>query len=78
MSNRFCDGCNRLRLTADGRIRACLPADDEVDVRAILRSGGCDAAIAESSRAAVLMKPEIGVYNFTGNNRLRSMVQIGG
>jgi cyclic pyranopterin phosphate synthase len=78
MSNRFCDGCNRLRLTADGKIRACLPADDEVDIRDILRTTGSDADIEQSLRHAVLMKPEVGVYNFEEQGRERSMVQIGG
>lgn len=78
MSNRFCDGCNRLRLTADGKIRACLPADDEVDVRSVLRTGGSDTDIEQSLRHAVLMKPEVGVYNFEEQGRERSMVQIGG
>jgi cyclic pyranopterin phosphate synthase len=78
MSNRFCDGCNRLRLTADGKIRACLPADDEVDIRSVLRSDCCDADIEQCLRDAVLMKPEIGVYNFEEQGRQRSMVQIGG
>jgi len=78
MSNRFCDGCNRLRLTADGKIRACLPADDEEDVRAVMRSGGSDKDIAACFRHTVLMKPEIGVYNFEEQGRARSMIQIGG
>jgi len=78
MSNRFCDGCNRLRLTADGKIRACLPADDEEDARAVMRGGGSDEDIAASFRRAVLMKPEVGVYNFEEQGRARSMIQIGG
>lgn len=78
MSNRFCEGCNRLRLTADGKLRACLPADQEVDVRALLRSGGTDEDIASMFHRAVLMKPEIGIYNFNASGRGRSMVQIGG
>jgi cyclic pyranopterin phosphate synthase len=78
MSNRFCDGCNRLRLTADGKIRACLPADDEVDIRTILRADCSDADIEQCLRDVVLMKPEVGVYNFEEQGRQRSMVQIGG
>ncbi len=78
MSNRFCDGCNRLRLTADGKIRACLPADDEEDVRTVIRGGGTDEDVAACFHRAVLMKPEIGVYNFSEYGRGRSMVQIGG
>jgi len=78
MSNRFCDGCNRLRLTADGKLRACLPAEDEVDIRAVLRVDCSDADIEQCLRDAVLMKPEVGVYNFEEQGRQRSMVQIGG
>jgi len=78
MSNRFCDGCNRLRLTADGKIRACLPADDEVDVRKVLRNGGSDNDVAGCFRRAVLTKPEVGIYNFEEHGRARSMIQIGG
>ncbi|MES0371180.1 MAG: GTP 3',8-cyclase MoaA [Mariprofundaceae bacterium] len=78
MSNRFCDGCNRLRLTADGKIRPCLPADDEIDLRSVLRTGCSDAELEQCLRDAVLMKPEVGIYNFETNGRKRSMVQIGG
>jgi cyclic pyranopterin phosphate synthase len=78
MSNRFCDGCNRLRLTADGNIRACLPADEEVDIRTVLRKGCSDEDLEKCLREAVLMKPEVGVYNFEEQGRARSMIQIGG
>ena len=44
----FCGACDRLRLTADGQLRACLFARTETDVRAIVRAGGDDRAIAES------------------------------
>ena len=36
MSDHFCSDCNRLRLTADGRLRNCLFSDEEVDVRPFL------------------------------------------
>jgi len=78
MSNRFCDGCNRVRLTADGKIRACLPSDDEKDVRAVIRGGGSDEDIAACFRRAAWTKKEIGVYNFEEQGRARSMIQIGG
>ncbi len=39
MSDHFCADCNRLRLTADGRLKNCLFSNDEVDVHAALRSG---------------------------------------
>jgi cyclic pyranopterin phosphate synthase len=39
VSEPFCEGCNRLRLTADGRLRLCLLRDDEVDLLTPLRAG---------------------------------------
>ncbi len=42
ISRHFCHSCNRLRLTADGHLRACLLSDDEVDLKTPLRMGGND------------------------------------
>lgn len=39
VSSHFCGTCNRLRLTADGRLRSCLFSDQEVDLKPLLRSG---------------------------------------
>lgn len=49
----FCGDCDRVRLTADGQIRNCLFAREESDLRALLRSGADDAAIAERWVAAM-------------------------
>lgn len=46
ISRPFCASCNRVRLTADGRLRNCLFAHGEADVRALLRGGAPDEAIA--------------------------------
>lgn len=43
LSDNFCASCNRMRLTAQGRIYMCLGQDDHVDLRAALRSGGAEA-----------------------------------
>jgi len=56
LTANFCDGCNRMRLTAEGKLFMCLGQDDRVDLRAALRHGGTaalDAAIDEALR----MKP---------------------
>lgn len=45
-SRHFCGDCNRLRLTADGKLRPCLFSDREFDVRAALRTGGEEAVYA--------------------------------
>lgn len=46
VSRPFCLNCNRLRLTADGKLRYCLFAIEEDDVKTLLRSGASDDAIA--------------------------------
>ena len=53
LTRNFCDGCNRVRLTASGRLYMCLGQDDRVDLRAALREGGpgaLDAALDEAMR----------------------------
>jgi len=58
VSRKFCSDCNRLRVTADGRLRNCLFGRETMDLRAILRGGKGDEAVAELLRAAVRAKPE--------------------
>jgi cyclic pyranopterin phosphate synthase len=53
LTHNFCDGCNRLRITVDGRLTMCLGHEDHVDLKAALRTGGraaLDAAIDEALR----------------------------
>ncbi|WP_231604560.1 GTP 3',8-cyclase MoaA [Crateriforma conspicua] len=52
----FCQACNRIRLTADGKIRNCLFGDDSGDVRSLLRSGANDQAIADLLKSAMAAK----------------------
>ncbi|MEV7276271.1 GTP 3',8-cyclase MoaA [Streptomyces sp. NPDC093111] len=49
----FCRACDRTRLTADGQVRTCLFATEETDLRATLRSGAPDEAVAEIWRKAM-------------------------
>ncbi|HKZ14052.1 MAG TPA: GTP 3',8-cyclase MoaA [Solirubrobacterales bacterium] len=56
VSEPFCADCNRLRLTADGKLRTCLFSLHETDLRAPLRAGADDAELAEIVRAAVWRK----------------------
>ncbi|HEX6231446.1 MAG TPA: GTP 3',8-cyclase MoaA [Actinomycetota bacterium] len=49
----FCETCNRVRLTADGQLRACLFSLDETDLRSVLRGGGGDAELERVVRDAV-------------------------
>ena len=53
LTANFCDGCNRVRLTTEGKLYACLGHDDQVDLKVALREGGIaglDAAIDEALR----------------------------
>lgn len=56
VSKPFCLNCNRIRLTADGKLRYCLFAIDEMDVRGILRSGGTDDELERVLRENVSAK----------------------
>jgi len=58
VSRPFCKSCNRLRLTCDGKLRNCLFALDEVDVKPLLRAAPDDAALARVIRANVMAKWE--------------------
>jgi cyclic pyranopterin phosphate synthase len=57
VSDPFCATCNRMRLTADGRLHLCLLRDDEVDLRAALRAGASVEQIEQLVRHAVHVKP---------------------
>jgi cyclic pyranopterin phosphate synthase len=75
----FCDTCDRVRLTAEGQLRACLFSVDEVDLRALVREGGSDDDLAEAVAGCVAGKwagPMIGQVTFVRPRR--SMSQIGG
>jgi len=52
----FCLNCNRIRLTSDGKLRYCLFAIEETDVKGLLRSGAPDEEIAATIRATVQKK----------------------
>ncbi len=46
----FCDACDRIRLTADGQLRSCLFAVDEIDLRDLVRGGAPDDELAAAIR----------------------------
>jgi cyclic pyranopterin phosphate synthase len=56
VSEPFCGDCNRIRLTADGKLRTCLFSLNETDLRAPLREGASDGDLEEIVRAAVWRK----------------------
>ena len=79
VSEAFCDACDRIRLTADGKFRNCLFAIDEYDVRKLLRENAGDEKIIELFSHAVKQKwagHQIGKSVFIRPSK--SMSQIGG
>lgn len=79
ISDRFCQFCNRMRLTADGRLKPCLLSDAEFDIKQALRSEASDERIAELMMEAIMQKP-VG-HNLTSSCQdsfHRRMCQIGG
>ena len=79
VSEPFCGDCNRIRLTADGKLRTCLFSLNETDLRGPMRDGESDEAIEEIIRAAVWkkeLKHHVGEPGFI--QPARSMSAIGG
>ncbi|MDH3360676.1 MAG: GTP 3',8-cyclase MoaA, partial [Desulfobulbaceae bacterium] len=58
ISHHFCDKCNRLRLTSEGKLRSCLLTDKETDIKSIIRDGGSDTDIKNALLQTILNKPK--------------------
>ena len=79
VSEPFCDHCNRVRITSDGKLRACLFSLEETDLKALLRNGAGEDVIAEAIQKTVWGKQEGHLINQPGFIRPeRTMSQIGG
>ncbi len=74
ISCKFCDACNRVRLTSRGKLKLCLHSDDEIDLREVLRSGG---DLKQVIRDSILKKPEEHHLE-EGQFIKRNMNEIGG
>lgn len=77
MTHHFCADCNRLRMTADGKIRPCLFSETEIDLRTPMRRGLPDEEIQRLLRIAVEIKPE-GKSILGRQEGCRPMSRIGG
>jgi cyclic pyranopterin phosphate synthase len=79
LSHDYCERCNRVRLTADGRLRLCLFGDYEIDLRGPLRSGASTEEIAGMLRSSMLIKPERHHLRLgEPSSRMRAFSEIGG
>ena len=79
LSHDYCERCNRVRLTANGRLRLCLFGDHEIDLRTPLRAGASEPEIADLLRSAMLIKPERHHLRLgEAASRMRAFSEIGG
>lgn len=79
ISSHFCSKCNRLRMTADGKLRPCLFSDEEVDIRKALRRGDSDKELTELLHLAIFNKPKgHTVAKPLTRKCAREMIKIGG
>jgi cyclic pyranopterin phosphate synthase len=78
ISEHFCDSCNRLRLTSDGKLRLCLMRDDEIDLKSIIR-GDNPEKLREAIRIALERKSMVnGIEALKSIGCDRKMFTIGG
>lgn len=80
MSHKFCSGCNRLRLTSDGSLKACLHSGIKVDLRGPIRSGAGKSELIGLIKSAAGLKPkehELDKKDISNGYEF-SMCQIGG
>jgi cyclic pyranopterin phosphate synthase len=78
VSQHFCFNCNRLRLTAEGKLRPCLLSDQEVDLRQPLRSGASAEKLKQVITEAIQTKPKAHQLAQGRASKNRLMSQVGG
>jgi cyclic pyranopterin phosphate synthase len=81
VSHHFCHLCNRLRLTADGKLRACLLSDEEIDLKTPLRAGCTDGLLQDLITGAIAGKPrkhEVHIDELSLRKCVKNMSAIGG
>jgi len=78
MTENFCDGCNRVRIGADGALRSCLGGRDRLPLLDLVRAGASDAELAAAVRAALAGKGERHGMGEPGGPPLLPMAGTGG
>ena len=58
ISHKFCGGCNRVRMTADGFLKPCLQYETGMDLRTLLRDGASDAELKAQIEMTITQKPK--------------------
>ena len=81
ISHKFCSGCNRVRMTADGFLKPCLQYETGMDLRTMLRDGVSDAELKAQIEMTITQKPKchhFGEINEPEQTEHRGMSEIGG
>ena len=79
LSHDYCERCNRVRLSADGRLRLCLFGDQHIDLRTPVRSGASREDLMAIFRGSMLIKPERHHLRLgEQSSRMRAFSEIGG
>jgi GTP 3',8-cyclase len=78
VTEHFCIECNRLRLTADGKLRLCLLHEDEIDLREPLRNGASMEELKKIIADGIAQKPKGHNLGEEGNHKGRPFSQVGG
>jgi cyclic pyranopterin phosphate synthase len=78
VTEHFCFQCNRLRLTADGKLRPCLLSEDEIDLKEPLRSGAPLEELKSLIARAIANKPKGHRLGEDANHKGRPFSQVGG
>jgi cyclic pyranopterin phosphate synthase len=78
VTEHFCYQCNRLRLTADGKLRPCLLSEEEIDLREPLRSGAAAAQLKTLIAEAIALKPQGHKLSEGVKHKGRPFSQVGG
>lgn len=80
MSHKFCEDCNRIRLTSTGFLKTCLQYQEGVDLKALLDKGESDEALLAAMEQAIFSKPACHQFSARKENRIQgpNMNEIGG
>ncbi len=79
VTQHFCDSCNRMRITADGKVRSCLLVEGEADLKGRMRAGCSDEELAATLARAAALKPDWhGITPGSCSTATHAMREIGG
>ena len=80
MTHKFCDQCNRVRMTAEGYLKACLQYQTGISLKDLIRNGCTDEELTQAMKKVIWEKP-VGHHFTSGNieeDEMKLMSQIGG